>query len=208
MEQSGEFQPYPGKRILDVVSASLLLVCSAPVCLFVAIMIRLLDGPPVVFWQQRVGLNGQLFDFPKFRSMVTDAEARRAFLRDQNIHGADGIPFKIPRDPRTTRVGRFIRRHSLDEIPQLWCVLKGDMSMVGPRPPTPDEASQYTCRQRRRLMIKPGLTGPWQVGGRSDLSFREQVRLDLDYAAGQSLLLDLKILARTIPAVLTGRGAY
>ncbi|MDT8390398.1 MAG: sugar transferase [Lentisphaeria bacterium] len=208
MNQPVVFTPYPGKRCLDIVGAVILLLVSAPIFLALTAAILVAHGKSVLFWQRRVGLNGKLFAFPKFRSMVTDAEARKALLRDQNMHGVDDVTFKMSRDPRTTRTGRFIRRHSLDELPQLWCVLKGDMSLVGPRPPVPEEVARYTPEQQRRLEVKPGLTGLWQVSGRSELSFRQQVALDLDYAEKQSLPLDLKILARTVPAVLTGRGAY
>lgn len=202
------YAPYPGKRCLDIGGALILSLLCIPICLSLAVIILVMHGKTVLFWQRRVGLNGKPFDFPKFRSMVTDAEARKAFLLEHNKHGEGEVTFKMERDPRVTRPGRFIRRHSLDEIPQLWCVLKGDMALVGPRPPVPEEVERYTPEQRRRLLVKPGLTGLWQVSGRSMLSFREQVALDLEYAERQSLLLDLKILARTIPAVLTGRGAY
>lgn len=199
---------YRGKRLLDLIAGSVLLVCLSPLCLVVAAMIRLADSGPVLFWQRRVGAGGVLFNFPKFRSMVTDAEARQAFLVEHNKHGAGEVTFKIEKDPRITRLGRFIRRHSIDEIPQLWCVVKGDMTLVGPRPATPAEIARYDARERGRLGAKPGLTGLWQVSGRSDLSFREQVELDLLYIRTQGLFLDLKILLLTIPAVLTGRGAY
>jgi lipopolysaccharide/colanic/teichoic acid biosynthesis glycosyltransferase len=199
---------YRGKRFLDVIAGSILLFCLSPLCLLVAAMIKLTDSGPVLFWQQRVGSGGVLFNFPKFRSMVTDAEALQAFLERDNKHGAEGVTFKIEKDPRITRLGRFIRRHSIDEIPQLWCVVKGDMSLVGPRPATPREVAKYDSWQRGRLQAKPGLTGLWQVSGRSDLTFREQVELDLQYIRSQGLLLDLKIILLTIPAVLTGHGAY
>ncbi len=200
--------PYPGKRLLDIALALALLLLCLPLAGVVALAIKLLDGGPALFWQQRVGRGGRPFAFPKFRSMVTDAEARRADLEAHNRHGHGQVPFKMENDPRVTRFGRFIRKHSIDELPQLWCVLTGDMSMVGPRPPTVDEVEKYTPHQRQRLAVTPGVTGLWQVSGRSDLSFAQQVDLDLEYARRQSLFLDLAILWRTVPAVITGRGAY
>jgi lipopolysaccharide/colanic/teichoic acid biosynthesis glycosyltransferase len=143
----------------------------------------------------------------KFRSMYIDAEARKAALAKNNEMDG-GVIFKMKHDPRITRVGRYIRRASIDELPQLWNVLKGDMSLVGPRPPVPSEVSQYTLSDRRRLEAKPGITCVWQVSGRSDIPFEQQVELDFAYIESQSLWMDIKLLLKTIPAVLLGRGAY
>ena len=208
MTQPTTIRAYCGKRFLDLFLGCLFLLLLSPVCLGVIILIACLDPGPVLFWQPRVGMGGKCFRFPKFRSMVSDAEARQALLREQNLHGSQEVTFKMAKDPRVTRVGRFIRRHSLDEIPQLWCVLRGEMSLVGPRPPTVEEFSHYTEREMFRLAVKPGLSGLWQVSGRSNLSFHRQIELDMSYIHRQSLWLDLVILLRTIPAVLTGRGAY
>jgi len=196
------------KRLIDIGFGLMLLLPALPVGLVVAVLIRATDGGPALFVQRRVGLHGREFAFPKFRSMVADADTRRAALAAANVHGADGVTFKLRRDPRVTWIGRIIRRTSLDELPQLWCVLKGEMSLVGPRPPLPEEVARYTLADRRRLDVKPGLTCLWQVSGRADLAFAEQVRLDLAYMESQSIALDLWLLMRTVPAVLLGRGAY
>jgi lipopolysaccharide/colanic/teichoic acid biosynthesis glycosyltransferase len=201
---SGRFS----KRLLDIVIAGGALVVLSPVLLVVAALIKLTDRGPVLFWQTRVGKWGQTFRFPKFRSMVVNAEALRAQLDQTNVHGADGVTFKMANDPRITRVGRFIRRTSIDELPQLWCVLKGDMSLVGPRPAIPSEVDRYSLDDRRRLDAMPGLTCTWQVSGRSDIPFPEQLRLDVEYIERQSLPEDVRLLLRTVPAVITGRGAY
>jgi len=173
----------------------------------VAILIRLEDGGPALFWQTRVGQWGREFRFPKFRSMVTNAEEVRRQLAAANQHG-DGITFKMKRDPRVTRIGAIIRKLSIDELPQLWITLAGDMSLVGPRPPLPEEVARYTLADRRRLDVKPGLTCIWQISGRSELPFEKQVRLDLQYIDSHSLLLDIALLLKTVPAILGGRGAY
>jgi len=159
----------------------------------------------VFFRQWRCGLRGRRFLLYKLRTMVENAEALRPQLAHLNV--MDGPVFKAPRDPRVTRVGRFLRRFSLDEVPQLWNVLKGDMSLVGPRPPLPEEVAHYEPWQRRRLAMKPGLTCLWQISGRTELSFAQWMALDLAYIDSWSLALDLKILVKTIPAVLRGRGA-
>ena len=195
------------KRTLDVAAAAGGLLLGLPAFGLVAALIKLQDGGPVLFWQTRVGQWGREFPFPKFRSMHLDAEARKAELMAANEH-AEGITFKIKKDPRITPVGRWLRKLSLDELPQLWCVLRGEMSLVGPRPPVPQEVAQYTLADRRRLDAVPGLTCIWQVSGRGDIPFPQQVRLDVEYIESQSLWLDLKLLAATIPAVLLGRGAY
>jgi lipopolysaccharide/colanic/teichoic acid biosynthesis glycosyltransferase len=195
------------KRLLDVTVSLLLLVGLLPLFAIVAVLIKLTDRGPVLFWQTRVGRWGREFAFPKFRSMVPDAERRLKELLSQNDH-PDGVVFKMKTDPRMTWIGRIIRRTSIDELPQLWCVLKGEMSLVGPRPPVPREVAQYQLADRRRLDVPPGLTCLWQVSGRSLLPFPKQVELDLEYIENRSLWLDLKLLLRTIPAVVFGEGAF
>ena len=195
------------KRSIDLVGAAVGLLVGLPLFVVVAAAIKATDRGPVLFWQTRVGQWGREFPFPKFRSMHLDAEARKAELMAQNQHAA-GVTFKMKRDPRVTWCGRIFRKLSLDELPQLWCVLRGEMSLVGPRPPVPSEVAQYTLADRRRLDAKPGLTCIWQVSGRGDIPFPQQVRLDVEYIESQSLWLDLKLLAATVPAVLMGRGAY
>ncbi|WP_372369499.1 sugar transferase [Candidatus Uabimicrobium sp. HlEnr_7] len=195
------------KRCIDVVASLCALLLLWPLFLTVAICIKLTDRGAALFWQKRVGQWGREFPFPKFRSMVADAEKLKKQLMEQNDH-EDSITFKMKKDPRITWIGRIIRKLSIDELPQLWCVLKGDMSLVGPRPPVPSEVEKYTLSDRRRLDIKPGLTCIWQVSGRGDIPFKEQVELDVRYIESQSLWLDIKILLLTVPAVLTGKGAY
>jgi exopolysaccharide biosynthesis polyprenyl glycosylphosphotransferase len=195
------------KVVFDRVCASLLLLVCAPLMLVVALSVRLETPGPALFRQRRVGREGHEFTIVKFRSMYADAEDRLAQLRDRN-ECADGPLFKLRDDPRVTRVGRRLRRFSLDELPQLLNVIRGDMSLVGPRPPLPCEVASYGDDVRRRLLVKPGLTGLWQVSGRSDLSWDEAVRLDLHYVENWSLALDVLILARTAAAVLARRGAY
>ncbi len=195
------------KRTLDIsVSFTTLLLLSPLLCL-IAIAVKLTDLGPVLFWQDRVGIHGKTFRFPKFRSMVVNAEALKVELLSRNQHG-DSVTFKMKYDPRVTPVGRIIRRFSLDELPQLWCVLKGEMSLVGPRPAVPREVARYSVRDRVRLNTLPGLTCIWQVSGRSEIPFEQQVKLDEQYFLQQSLGMDLRLLVQTIPAVLTGRGAY
>lgn len=194
------------KRAFDILGASLLLILLSPVFLVVALCVKLSDPGPVFFHQQRVGKDGTRFHMHKFRSMVVDAEARLAELQARN-EGA-GVLFKMKDDPRVTRVGAFIRRYSIDELPQLWNVLVGEMSLVGPRPPLPAEVAEYERHVSRRLLVKPGITGLWQVSGRSDLSWDESVRLDLYYVENWSIVQDLLILARTVKVVLTTDGAY
>lgn len=195
------------KRMFDITVSLACLLCLWPLFLIVAVLIKLTDGGPVLFWQTRVGLYGKEFVFPKFRSMVMNAETLKASLLDQNDH-MQGVTFKMKHDPRVTWIGRIIRKLSIDELPQLWCVLKGDMSLVGPRPPLPGEVAEYTLSDRRRLDVIPGLTCIWQVSGRGDIPFHEQVQLDLQYIESQSPWLDLKLLLQTIPAVILGKGAY
>lgn len=195
------------RRAFDIVGSLVGLILLSPIFLITAIAIKLEDPGPVFFTQTRVGRFGSTFPFYKFRSMYVDAEARKAELMAQNESG-DGVIFKMKNDPRITRVGRIIRRFSIDELPQLLNVLKGDLALVGPRPPVPSEVADYTLEQRKRLHVKPGITCIWQVSGRSDIPFREQVQLDLQYIRSQSLWADILLLLKTIPAVLLGRGAY
>lgn len=194
------------KRAMDLtlvlLAAPLLLILSA----LIAAAVRRDSPGPAIFKQRRVGKGGRPFTLYKFRTMVVDAEARKSELA--RLNEADGPIFKIADDPRVTRVGRFLRRTSLDEIPQFWNVIRGDLSLVGPRPPTPAEVMQYEDWHKRRLEVTPGLTGLWQVLGRSDTSFDEMVRLDIYYAENWSPGMDLRILLQTLPAVMSGRGAY
>lgn len=193
------------KRALDVVIATLILVLTSPIMMLAAIGIKLDSEGPVLFRQVRIGLQGRKFVLYKFRSMVEDAAAMLKEL--QHLNEMDGPVFKMKDDPRVTRVGRVIRRYSIDELPQLFNVLKGDMCIVGPRPPMPEEVESYERWQKRRLSMKPGLTCLWQVNGRNKIPFGEWMKLDLAYIDNWSLWLDLKILLRTIPQVLLGRGA-
>jgi len=195
------------RRAFDIVGSLVGLILLSPIFLVTAIAIKLEDPGPVFFTQTRVGRFGSTFPFYKFRSMYVDAEARKAELMAQNESG-DGVIFKMKNDPRITRVGRIIRRFSIDELPQLLNVLKGDLALVGPRPPVPAEVADYTLEQRKRLHVKPGITCIWQVSGRSDIPFHDQVQLDLQYIRSQSLWTDILLLLKTIPAVLLGRGAY
>lgn len=195
------------KRAIDFSAALVLLVCLAPLFGAVALLIKLTDRGPVFFWQQRVGRWGREFAFPKFRSMVVNAEALKRDLLQQSHH-QDSVTFKMKRDPRVTWIGRILRKLSIDELPQLWCVLKGEMSLVGPRPPVVSEVARYSLADRRRLDVVPGLTCIWQVSGRGDIPFAQQVQLDIQYIESQSLWLDLKLLLQTVPAVLLGKGAY
>lgn len=194
------------KRALDLAISFVALLVLSPLLAGVAIAIRLDSEGPVLFRQRRVGRNGREFTLLKFRSMYRDAEARLEVLKARNE--ATGPVFKMRDDPRVTRVGRFIRRTSIDEFPQFWNVLRGEMSVVGPRPPLPSEVQQYQRRHLRRLSVKPGITCTWQVSGRSGIGFDRWMELDLSYIDNWSLWRDFKILARTIPAVLSGRGAH
>jgi exopolysaccharide biosynthesis polyprenyl glycosylphosphotransferase len=194
------------KRGLDLSVASVALLASSPLMLGTAVAIKLESPGPVLFKQTRVGKNGEHFSCYKFRSMYLDAEERLKELRSQNE--ADGPVFKMKHDPRITKVGRVIRKLSIDELPQLFNVLRGDMSLVGPRPALPREVAQYNYEQLRRLHAIPGITGLQQVSGRSDVDFKRWVELDLQYIAEQSIWTDLVILFKTIPAVLFSKGAY
>ena len=194
------------KGAVDRSVAAVLLVLFAPVLIGAAIAVRLSSPGPVLYRQERIGLGGRSFTMFKFRSMVVDATAQRDALLADNV--SDGLLFKIRNDPRVTPAGRWLRRYSLDELPQLLNVLNGSMSLVGPRPPLPDEVARYDSSVSRRLLVKPGLTGLWQISGRSDLPWEEAVRLDLRYVENWSLALDALILWKTGRAVLRGSGAY
>jgi exopolysaccharide biosynthesis polyprenyl glycosylphosphotransferase len=194
------------KTSIDRVSAALLLIALSPLLVLAAITIKVSSKGPVLFRQTRVGLNGDHFQLLKLRTMVRTAESDRDQIDHLNEH--DGILFKLRRDPRVTRLGRLLRRFSIDEVPQLWNVLKGDMSLVGPRPPLPSEVERYGFDVHRRLLVKPGLTGIWQISGRADLSWEETVRLDLHYVDHWSVGLDMVLLWKTLLAVIRGRGAY
>jgi exopolysaccharide biosynthesis WecB/TagA/CpsF family protein len=194
------------KRSVDLVASAMLLFVLAPVLAGVALAIRLEDRGPALFRQTRIGANGRPFTMLKFRSMHVDAEARRAALLAQSER--DGICFKMRRDPRITRVGAIIRRFSLDELPQIINVLTGDMSLVGPRPALPSEVATYAGRSWQRLGGKPGITCIWQVSGRAEIAFEQQVEMDITYLGMRSLVTDIGLLLRTIPAVIGGRGAY
>lgn len=195
------------KRVLDVAISVTLLVLLSPVLLASAILVKLTDGGAIFYPHTRVGEGGNEFTCYKFRSMVVNAEQMKANLAFFNSHD-DQRTFKIPDDPRVTWIGRWMRRTSVDELPQLWNVLKGDMSVVGPRPPVCSEVEQYSWDDMQRLAVKPGLTCIWQVSGRSRLPFPEQLRMDLEYIEKRSLALDLKLIALTVPAVLSADGAY
>lgn len=194
------------KRLFDVCSAGLLILVALPVMTVIALAVTLTSPGPVLFRQERVGIRGAHFHMLKFRSMVVDAEQRLAELEHRNE--GNGVLFKIKNDPRVTRIGRFLRRYSLDELPQLFNVLTGSMSLVGPRPPLPTEVAGYEKDVRRRLLVKPGLTGLWQVSGRSNLSWQDSVRLDLYYVENWSLAGDVVILLKTGRAVFQSTGAY
>ena len=194
------------KAAFDRSAAALALLVTLPLLAIFAVAIRATDRGPALFTQVRVGRNGQEFSLYKLRTMHVDAEQRLAELQDRNEH--DGVLFKLRDDPRITPVGKWLRRYSLDELPQLVNVLRGEMSLVGPRPPLPSEVERYTGHTHRRLMVKPGITGLWQVSGRSDLSWEDTVRLDLQYVENWSLGTDLVILTKTVMTVLRGRGAY
>ncbi len=197
----------PAKRVLDVVLAIAAIVALSPVWITAAVLIKLTDFGPILFRQTRVGRGGSRFVCYKFRSMVVGADEMKDELWDQNDH-KDSLTFKIRRDPRVTRVGWLLRKTSVDELPQLWNVLRGQMSIVGPRPPVPSEVEWYTPFHRRRLEVKPGLTCIWQVNGRGDVPFDDQMLQDIQYIENRSLWLDLKLIAKTIPAVCSARGAY
>ena len=195
------------KRTVDITFSTLLLILCSPVFLLIGILVKLEDRGSVFFAQRRVGQFGREFKMYKIRSMCLDAEQRLKEVLANNHH-KDGVTFKIKNDPRITRVGRWLRKLSLDELPQLFNVLIGDMSLVGPRPPVPGEVSKYSMADRRRLAVKPGITCIWQISGRAEIDFSGQVQLDVNYIENVSFWTDMKILARTVPAVLSGKGAY
>ena len=195
------------KRLMDIVLSVFAIVAGSPVFLITALLVKVTSPGPIIFSQVRVGKFGRHFKFYKFRSMYIDAEVRKAELMKHNESG-DGVIFKMKRDPRITSVGRFIRKFSIDELPQLFNVLLGDMSLVGPRPPLPSEVRTYTLEERKRLNITPGITCLWQVSGRSELPFSKQIALDKEYIASQSAWKDFLILLKTVPAILTGKGAW
>jgi lipopolysaccharide/colanic/teichoic acid biosynthesis glycosyltransferase len=202
------------KRTVDIAASTAAIICLSPLLLGVAVLVKL-DGGPVLFRQTRIGLMGREIKMLKFRSMCVDAEARLAALLAQN-EKSEGVTFKIKHDPRITTLGRILRKTSMDELPQLFNVLRGDMSLVGPRPPIPREVALYSQQDRRRLLVKPGITCLWQIGekngglleigDRNSIDFAEQVQLDVRYLESQSVWKDLWILLKTIPAVLAGKG--
>jgi len=195
-----------GKRTFDVVGSFALILAFAPLLAFAAASVWWHDRGPILFHQMRIGRNGEAFACRKFRTMVVDAEARLSELHAQTGY-TEGL-FKMACDPRVTAPGRWLRRYSVDELPQLFNVMAGEMSLVGPRPPLPLEVERYDDSTTRRLHVRPGMTGLWQVSGRSDLTWDEAVRLDLYYVDNWSMVQDLAILARTLGAVLSPRGAY
>jgi exopolysaccharide biosynthesis polyprenyl glycosylphosphotransferase len=194
------------KRMVDVIGSAIGLLLFAPLFLLLIVLVNITSRGPVFFVQDRCGFGGRLFRFYKFRTMVEDAEQRKAQLA--HLNEMTGPAFKMRRDPRVTKLGAILRKTSLDELPQLWNVLKGDMSLVGPRPPLPDEVERYDARQAQRLSVMPGITGLWQVSGRSGLNdFDRWLELDLQYARQWSLWLDVRILAKTVIVVALARGA-
>jgi lipopolysaccharide/colanic/teichoic acid biosynthesis glycosyltransferase len=201
----GTFYQRCGKRLLDLTVACIALLLLSPLFLLVALAVRLESRGPTFYVSTRLGRRARPFPFKKFRSMVRDAEVQRD--RYLHLNEMDGPVFKIRNDPRLTRVGRILRKTSLDELPQLFHVIRGEMSLVGPRPPIPAEVERYEPWQRRRLSVTPGITCLWQVRGRNRISFQDWMRLDMEYIDRMSLGMDLKILVLTIPAVLRGSGA-
>ena len=195
------------KRTIDILGSSIGLIVLSPIFIVLALTVRLTSKGPAFFVQKRCGLNGRTFRFYKFRTMVVDAEQRKADLA--HLNEMKGPVFKIAKDPRITRVGATLRKYSLDELPQLLNVLKGDMSLVGPRPPLPGEVELYTAHQAQRLSVIPGITGLWQVNGRSEIcDFDKWLELDLEYARTWNVGLDLRILQKTVVVVVRARGAH
>src|ERR1041385_733443 len=194
------------KRAFDVIVSALFLILLAPLFGLIALLIWIEDGGSIFFAQTRVGKYGREFKMYKFRSMCLDAEARLRELLAKNQH-KEGVTFKVKDDPRITRTGKWLRKFSLDELPQFFNVLKGEMSLVGPRPPVPREVVMYSLADRRRLAVKPGITCFWQIGGRSEIDFSGQVALDVNYIESQSFRVDVSVLLRTVPAALSGHGA-
>jgi exopolysaccharide biosynthesis polyprenyl glycosylphosphotransferase len=197
---------YAAKRMIDIAASAIGLLLLTPLFTVVAVIIKLTDGGPIFFLQRRVGLNGAHFDMLKFRSMVMNADAMKDQLMAKNeMQG--GVVFKMKNDPRITPIGRFIRKYSIDELPQLINILRGDMTIVGPRPAVPREVALYKVWQRRRLSVRPGLTCYWQVSGRNEIGFEEWMQLDLRYVDNWNLKIDFELILKTFPVVLTGRGA-
>ncbi len=196
------------KRGLDVIGAFGALIAFSPIFAVTALLIKLEDRGPVFFCQKRVGAGGRLFGMWKFRSMVVNADRFKDQLLQQNQHGQVGVTFKMKNDPRITKVGKWIRKLSIDEFPQFYNVLRGEMSLVGPRPPLPREVAEYKASHLRRLRVKPGITCLWQIGGRAEIDFEGQVRLDLQYIKSSNAFFDIVILLKTLPAVIFGKGAY
>lgn len=195
-----------GKRFVDIAAALSTMLLLLPILPLVCVLIRIDSSGPILYRSTRIGLGGRPFSFWKLRSMVPGADDTKTSLL--HLNEVSGPVFKVACDPRITRIGRFLRRSSLDEIPQLLHVLRGQMTLVGPRPPEPDEVLQYTPEELRRLSVRPGLTCLWQISGRSLIGFDEWMKLDLEYIDNRSFMLDVKILLKTIPAVLSGKGAY
>jgi exopolysaccharide biosynthesis polyprenyl glycosylphosphotransferase len=193
------------KRGFDILSSGMALWVLAPLLVMVAMLVKLTSRGPVLFRQTRVGLHGRPFRMLKFRTMVENAEALKAQLA--SVNEMDGPVFKMKKDPRITPIGRFLRKFSIDELPQLINVLRGDMSVVGPRPPVPSEVARYEPWQRRRLSVRPGLTCIWQVSGRNEISFEQWMYMDLQYIDNWSFLKDVSLILKTLPVVVTGRGA-
>lgn len=194
------------KRAFDILVSFTLLLVISPLLLVIAVLVWIEDGGPVFFAQTRVGKYGREFKMYKIRSMCLNAEQRLKELLEKNAH-KEGVTFKLKDDPRITRVGKWLRKFSFDELPQLFNVLSGNMSLVGPRPPLPREVAKYSLANRRRLAVKPGITCIWQISGRSEIDFSGQVQLDVDYIESQSFWADVRILALTVPAVFSGKGA-
>ena len=194
------------KRALDIIGSAIFLIAFSPIYLLTSLAILIEDGRPIFYSQTRVAKKGRHFKMWKFRSMYTDADRRKAELASDDMTG--GVIFKMKNDPRITRTGKIIRKPSIDELPQLWHVFTGDLSLVGPRPPIPSEVAEYSSWDKKRLEVTPGLTCTWQVSGRSDIDFNTQVNLDIDYIKKRSFLGDVILLFRTVPAVLSGKGAY
>ena len=194
------------KRGMDITGSIIFLILFSPIYFVTVLAILIEDGRPIFYNQIRVARHGRRFKMYKFRSMYRDADKRKADLESDAMTG--GVIFKMKNDPRITRTGRIIRKLSIDELPQLWNVLVGDLSLVGPRPPLPAEVAEYSGWDRKRLDITPGLTCTWQVSGRSDIDFENQVKLDIDYIKHRSILADMILLLKTIPAVMSGKGAY
>lgn len=195
------------KRSFDILISSVALIAIAPLWLLISLCIKWEDGGPILFTQTRVGKFGSTFRMYKFRSMRIDAEKQLAALLNRNEHD-QGVTFKLKDDPRITRIGLWLRKFSFDELPQFYNVLRGDMSLVGPRPPIPREVEAYSLADRRRLLAKPGITCLWQISGRAEIDFRGQVELDVRYIENRGFFGDIWILCKTVPAVLSGSGAY